>query len=123
MRNRHSEYRTARHTALLIALLLQRSGKNRVRFSDKTVKKLADRERLKSAFVVEVQLETMNIGVVLVELNRGGFGAMWAKPLEGAEVVKAATLLPLSQRNALSETDILEKLDLPTVADDEEDQS
>jgi len=117
-----SEYRTARHTALLVALLLLRSGKKRVRFSVKTLKKLADRERLKSAFVVEVQLEAMNVGVIVVELNRGGFAAMWASPLEGAEVVTAATLIPLSDRKELGEVEILDELDLPAAADDEDDE-
>lgn len=114
-------YRTARHTALLVALLLKRSDKRLIRFSEKTLKRLAERDRLRSAFVLEVQLEAMNIGVVLVELNRGGFGANWASPLEGAPSVTAKALIPLAERKKLKESAILEELDLSTGSDDDEE--
>lgn len=117
-----SDYRTARHTALLVALMLKRSGKHRIRFSDKTLKRLSDRDRLRSAFIVEVQQESMNVGIVLVELNRGGFGAMWAKPLEGAETVTARNLLPRDERKSLTERKIIAELDLPSVEDEDDDE-
>jgi len=113
-------YRTARHTALLVALLLKRSDKRLIRFSDKTLKRLSERDRLRSAFVVDVQLEAMNVGVVIVELNRGGFGAQWASPLEGAPSVTAKALIPLAERKKLKEDAIVEELDLPAVDDDDE---
>ena len=113
-------YRTARHTALLVALLLKRSDKRLIRFSDKTLKRLSERDRLRSAFVVDVQLEAMNVGVVIVELNRGGFGAQWASPLEGAPSATAKALIPLAERKKLKEDAIMEELDLPAVDDDDE---
>ena len=113
-------YRSARHTALLIALLLKRSGKRAIRVSERTFKKLGDRDRIRSAFVVEVQLEAMSLGVILAELNRGGFGATWASPLEGAPSVTAKTLIPLADRNRLDENAILKELDLK--ADDDDDE-
>ncbi len=113
-------YRTSRHAALFVALLLKRSEKPRIRFSEKTFKKLAERERNRSAFILDVQLETMNLGVVLVELNRGGFGAGWASAFEGAPSVTAKALIPLAERKTLDEYAILAELDLPEGSDDDD---
>jgi hypothetical protein len=114
-------YRSARHTALFIALLLKRSQKTRIRFGESTLRKLAERKKLRSAFVFEVQLAAMDVGVILVELNRGGFGAMWAAALDGAASVTAKSLIPVAERKKLSEEKLLSELDLPAPAEDDEE--
>jgi hypothetical protein len=63
----------------------------------------------------------MNVGVVLVELNRGGFGATWASPLEGAPSVTAKALIPLAKRKKLTEEQILEELELSAPREDDEE--
>ncbi|MAD44049.1 MAG: hypothetical protein CMH98_03510 [Oceanospirillaceae bacterium] len=85
--------RTVRESALLIALLFKRSEKTRARISGLTVKKLSKRERLKTAFVTNLTDELDDLGIVLVELDRGGFGLIYAHLLNGAPTVKAQTLL------------------------------
>jgi hypothetical protein len=114
-------YRTARHTALFIALILKRSQKTRIRFGESTMRKLAERKKLRGAFVLEAQLAAMDVGVILVELNRGGFGAMWAAALDGAASVTAKSLVPLAERKKLTEEKLLAELDLPAPAEEEDE--
>jgi len=113
-------YRTPELTALLIALLLKRTAKRRIRFSVKTFLRLADRERKFSSFVHEVQKAAKDIGVVLIELNRGGFGATWASPLEGADSVLAKHYVPAAERKKLTERAILKELGLSETQDEDE---
>jgi hypothetical protein len=92
--------RTARETAILLAVILNRSGHTRARISGKTIKLLALRQNLRSAFVVEVVAEIAEFGWILFELGSGGFGAVQAKTLEAAKSVTAKRLLTDDERKA-----------------------
>ncbi len=82
--------RNAEQTALLIALLVKRSNERRVRVSETTVKVLSGRQRLRSAFVVNVSEQlASNHGLCMIEIDIGGFGIFHFKSLEGA---KSATV-------------------------------
>jgi hypothetical protein len=88
-------------TATLLALLFKKAGLNRARISRKTIKLLAYRVNLRSAFVLSVSVElSSNYGLYLIELDSGGFGIVPARSLEAAKPVTAKRYL----------TDILEEL-------------
>lgn len=83
--------RTAHQTALLLAVLLKRSGQNRARVSNKTIVEFRG-GKLRSPFVVSLQRECEDLGVALIELARGGFGLLKISSLEGAKAVTAYTV-------------------------------
>ena len=85
--------RTPFQAALLITLLFKRSEKNRARISDTTVRKLAQRERLRSAFIDTLTDELDGLGIVLIELERGGFGLIHVSTLNGAPSITAKKYL------------------------------
>ncbi len=86
--------RNVNETALLIAVLVKRSEERRVRVSDKTIKLLARRERLRSAFIANVtDVLATDFGLCMIELDTGGFGIVHAKSLEGAKTVTAKRLM------------------------------
>jgi len=85
--------RNVYETALLIALLFKRSEKNRVRISHLTVRKLAERERLKSAFIGMLINELDGLGIIMIELERAGFGLIPVGALNGAPSILANTFL------------------------------
>lgn len=81
--------RTARETAILIAIIMKRSDQPRARVSAQTVKVLAQRERLRGAFLVELFAALVDYGYITCELSSGGFGIIRTKTLEGAKAVTA----------------------------------
>jgi hypothetical protein len=101
-------YPTATKTALLLAVLLKRSGKTRARVSEKTIKLLSGRVRLRGAFIVDVSAKLEDFGVLAVEADRGGFGLVSIPALEGATAITAKALLPGWRQ--LSEEDLFFEL-------------
>lgn len=93
--------RTAQQTAILLATLLNRSEQSRARVSAKTIKVLAIRQNLRSAFVVELIAALAEFGWILFEISSGGFGAVQAKTLEAAKPVTAKRFLTDEERQAL----------------------
>lgn len=86
--------RTPDQVALLIAILYLRSGTKRsIRISEKTLRLLGWREKLRSAFVVAVISALEDRGLVMAELSSGGFGVIPASALEAGRVVTAKRLL------------------------------
>jgi hypothetical protein len=74
-------------TALLMVLLLKKSGNTRARVSVKTIKLLANRERLRTVFLKELIDSLNDLGVLLIELDRGGYGLLLSTSLEGAPAI------------------------------------
>lgn len=70
-----------------IALLLRNSKETRARISEKTVTMYADKERLRMWFIVRVRESLEELGICMVELERGGFGLLEMRVLEGAKVL------------------------------------
>ena len=93
--------RTAAETAILLAVILKRSGQTRARVSAKTVKFYATRRRLRSAFIVEVIDALAEFSWILFEISSGGFGAVHAKTLEAAKPVTGKRWLTDDERRAL----------------------
>ena len=80
---------SAEATALLVALLFKRGGQKRARVSEKTVRVLSKRQRLRRSFVGAVQQHLEDLGLILVDLDRGGFGILPSSGLEGAPALTA----------------------------------
>lgn len=85
--------RSAEETALLVAALLKRSEQRRARVSDKTIRVLAKRRTLRDAFKERLRDELDDIGIHIVELERGGFGIIPINALDGAPPVTAKKYL------------------------------
>lgn len=75
---------TVEETTLLIALLFKRSDKKRARLSNMTFKSISKQTKIRSNFLNLVISNLADIGITLIELERGGFGLFYSSILEGA---------------------------------------
>lgn len=82
-------YRSAEEVALLLYKLLENSGQKRGRVSDTTIRLLSKRTLLRHKFLEDLTSHLEEIGIILSELHRGGFGMMYASLLEGAPAITA----------------------------------
>src|SRR5690348_16037564 len=85
--------RTAEDTALLLALLLKRSEQKRARISVATIRRLSKRKHIRGAFVEMLDDQLDSLGVVLVELDRGGYGLFPSSVLDVAPAITAKKYL------------------------------
>lgn len=117
--------RTSYETALLLALLLKRSGKSRARVSELTVKKLSGRTLLREIFLSSVKCELEELDVGMSRLYRGGFSLISNASLENAPAIVAKTFLLETLRDLKSGqlffSNIEDELDInvPPAEDDE----
>jgi hypothetical protein len=118
--------RSSRESAILIALLFKRSEKTRARISTVTVKNLSKRKHLRTAFTEQLIDELDDLGIVLIELERGGFGLLSSTALNGAPAITAKKYLREDLRKLRKKEvdfdDILSELDPePDAGEDEDD--
>jgi hypothetical protein len=85
--------RTAEETAILLAFLLKRSGETRVRVSEKTIRRVSQRSYIRTAFVNMLVQHLDDLGLSMMQLERGGYGLIRASVLEGAPTVTAKSHL------------------------------
>ena len=85
--------RTTEETAILVALLLKRSGQKRARLSESTIRVLSKRKTLRDAFKERLRSELDDIGIHIVQLERGGFGIIPINALDGAPAITAKKYL------------------------------
>jgi hypothetical protein len=85
---------TAEQTAVLVAALLKRSKQRRARISESTIRILSRRRTLRDAFKERLRAELDDIGIHLVQLERGGFGVIPINALDGAPAITAKKYLP-----------------------------
>jgi len=85
--------RTAEETAVLIALLRKRSDKKRARISEKTIRVLSKRRFPRGAFLEDLNKQLDDLGLHMVELQRGGFGMISISALSGAPTILAKRYL------------------------------
>ena len=85
--------RTAFETALLVGWLLKKGGTPRARVSESTIRKLSKRRHLRSAFIEELRRTLDDLGVLFVEIDRGGFGVQRHTALNGAPALTAKRYL------------------------------
>ena len=81
-----SEYQTA----LLVALMFNRSGLKRGRLTAKTLCVISGRNHLRSHFIVQLQDELDDLGLILFESGRG-FGLIRYSLLDGAMVLSESS--------------------------------
>jgi hypothetical protein len=117
--------RTPEHTALLVALLLKRSELKRGRISGSTIRRLSKRTQLRRVFMGRLQEQLDDLGLILVELERGGYGVMASAALEGAPAITAKKYLKEDlERLKNQETnfdDIRDELSGDLVSDEEDE--
>lgn len=81
--------RTAEQTAILIALLFKRANTKRARVSERTIRILSKRKSLRVAFLDRLNSALDDLGIHMIELDRGGFGLIPISALDGAQVILA----------------------------------
>ena len=111
--------RTAEETALLIACLMRRSGHKRARISERTIRLLSKRTYLRSAFLEPLKEQLEDTGLLLVEIDRGGYGLIYYSTLDGAPMITAKKLLPKSERRDVDFDQLRREVDENT--DDSQD--
>lgn len=99
-------------SALRLALLLQRSGKNKGRISESTLKIISERQRLKIGFLTQLQIYLNDLSIDLIQLDRGGFAIFYTSIFDGIPTLTAKKLLPREEREKLSIEDIRLELDI-----------
>jgi hypothetical protein len=81
---------SAYQTALLVALMFNRSGFKRARLTSKTLCVISGRTNLRSHFIVQLQAELDDLGLILFESDRG-FGLIRYSLLNGAMVLSESS--------------------------------
>lgn len=77
-------YRPYHSIALLLSVLLSRSGKTRIRISEKTFRLASGRKTLRDALISNVKDWLEDYGVMMIRLERGGFALVASSAFEGA---------------------------------------
>lgn len=85
--------RTPEQTAILVALLLERSKHKRARISEKTIRRLARRKRLRISFLMMLREHLEDHALVMIELDDGSWGLMPSRGLQGAPTIISRDLL------------------------------
>ena len=113
--------RTTEETALLLGLLLKRGEATRARVSEATVRRLGKRHHLRSAFKDDLRRELDDLGLLFVEIDRGGFGLQRHSTLNGARALTAKRYLADDLRRPLDFNKIRKELEVesPEETDDE----
>ena len=81
---------SAYQSALLVALIFNRSGLKRARLTSKTLCNISGRVSLRSHFIVQLQAELDDLGLILFESGRG-FGLIRYSLLNGAMVLSESS--------------------------------
>ena len=113
--------RTARDTAVILAVMLKRSGQTRARVSAAAVKVLSKRHLLRAGFIIGLAEEMEDLAWIFFELRGGGFGAIQTKALEAAKPVTPMRWLNDAERKALR-LGTLDVGELATEVSPEEDE-
>lgn len=79
--------RTAEETALLLALLFKRSEQGQARLSVDTIRRLSRRRHIRSAFLEMLAKHLDDLGLILMEIDGGGFGLIASSALGGAVTI------------------------------------
>lgn len=93
--------RSVQQAAILLAIILNRSGRSRARVSAKTIKFVGDRGHLRTAFLAQLTDILAEYSWTLSEIDSGGYAAIRTKALEAAKPVTAKRYLTDDERRAL----------------------
>lgn len=119
--------RSVRESALLIALLYKRANKTRARISNKTVLVLSKRKKyIRTSFFERLTAELEDLGLYMLELDRGGFGLIPTSALDGAPSITASKFLKEDlkklRNNEIDFDNIEEELETISESDDDDDE-
>lgn len=118
--------RSPNETAILLALMLHRSGKSRARVSKRTLEVISKRERIHASFVGLIRSALDDLDVVLLESNRGGYAMVTREALDGAPPISSSIIandLKALRREEVDYETFLEELGmLGTREEEEEDE-
>jgi hypothetical protein len=84
----------AEETAMLVAVLFKRAALKRARISNLTIRRLSNRRSIRTAFLRSLIDHLDDRGLILVELERGGYGLIPSSSLDGAPAITAKKYLP-----------------------------
>ena len=94
----------AEQTAAGLYIWLKRTGKSRARISDKKLRTFSGRRTgPRVEFVNKLQAECEDLGVALFRLERGGFGLVTHKSVEGAPSLKFNEAFSAAERSEISQ--------------------
>jgi len=85
--------RTVEHTAILVARLFKRANAKRARVSERTIRVLSKRKSLRVAFLDSLNKALDDLGIHMIELERGGFGLIPISALDGAQAILAKSYI------------------------------
>lgn len=91
----------AQQTAMLLAVILNRSEQSRARVSAQTIKRLGARRNLRRAFAAELIDALAEYSWTLTEIDSGGYAAVRTKTLEAAKPVTTKRWLTDEERRQL----------------------
>jgi pantoate kinase len=112
---------TAEDSAVILAVMLKRNAQSRARISGKTIKFVAGRQSLRSAFFVELVDALGEYGWILFELPGGGYGVVEARALEAAKTLTAKRSLSEDEMHSLRKGRLnIEALKREAAPDDDE---
>jgi hypothetical protein len=95
--------RTAAQTAILLALLFKRANAKRARISERTIRVVSRRRSLRVAFLDRLRGELDDLGLHIIELERGGFGLIPIGALDGAASILAKNYIITELRRLRAE--------------------
>ena len=97
-------HRTYEHIASLLLLLQKRSGKARIRISQKSIQEISGRLTIKSALIEHIN-EWIDHEAILIKLNRGGYTMISQSTLEGVHPLKIGDIIPDWKKLTIEEID------------------
>jgi hypothetical protein len=114
--------RTAEETAILLSLLFTRAKAKRARVSEKTVRHLSKRTRLRTVFLDKLREALDEIDLHFIELGRGGFGIIPISALDGAQAIMARQYLVEDLRKLKQGKKTFDDFRAEVTANEEEDE-
>ncbi|MEN3295945.1 MAG: hypothetical protein V7642_5198 [Burkholderiales bacterium] len=85
--------RTVEETAVILAVILKRSGLDEARISDQTIRLVSGRKRLEGSFRQNLKDELVEYGLEIVRFDNGDQALVRVSALEAANAVTATNTL------------------------------
>lgn len=85
--------RTVEETAVILAVILKRSGLDEARISDQTIRLVSGRKRLEGSFRQNLKDELVEYGLEIVRFDNGDQALVRVSALEAANAVTASNTL------------------------------
>jgi hypothetical protein len=86
-------HRTYEHISMLLLLMKKRSGKARIRLSQKSIQEISGRSTIKSALIDHIN-QWLEPEATLIKLNGGGYTLVAQSALEGVPPLKIGDVVP-----------------------------